>query len=226
MNEFRRPSSWAVPSGETYFQQFVLQPRSHGEPAPKQDGYCRGNLHVALKYVRAWDLAIDCGAHIGYWGFDMAQRFAQVHAFEPSLPTYNCLVKNLAEFDNVTFHHMAVGDKPGRCDMREDKQRPGNTGSYFIAPGQGAIEIVTLDSFEFPACDLLKIDVEGFELRVLQGAKHLIAEYRPVISMECTDRKFAGRFPDIAPDSAQAWLLKRGYREAWAGRPDKIFVPA
>jgi hypothetical protein len=135
-------------------------------------------------------------------------------------------VKNLAEFDNVTFHHMAVGDQWGRCDMREDKQRPGNTGSYFIAPGKGEIEIVTLDGFDFQACDLLKIDVEGYELKVLQGARHLIAEYRPVISMECTDRKFAGRFPDIAPDSAQAWLKKRGYREVAALRPDKIFVPA
>ena len=43
--------------------------------------------------------------------------------------------------------------------------------------------------------------------------------------MECTDEKFRDRY-GIPVGEAQRWLLKRGYREVWHQRPDKVFVPA
>lgn len=179
---------------------------------------------AAFPYVRAWICAIDVGGHCGFWGYELAQRFATVHAFEPAPTAYECLIRNLAEFDNVRTYNVAVGAEPGTCEIQNDRQRPGNSGSNYIKPGSGEIPIVTLDSFEFPACDFLKVDVEGFELRVLEGARRLLKRFRPVISMECTDRKFRGRY-DIEEGAAENWLLKRGYRVAWAERPDKVFVP-
>ena len=212
------PSGWFLPADDTYFATFCRG------PAPKRNGFYREHLQAALGFVKEWDCAIDVGAHVGFWCFDLAQRFAIVHAFEPVPTTYECLRKNVAEFDNVQTFNLAVGAEPGRCTIHNDKKRPGNTGSNFIVPGSGDVPVVTLDSFDSPACDFLKIDVEGFELRVLEGARELIKRCCPVISMECTDFKFRDRY-GIPEGHAERWLLKRGYRVAWAERPDKVFVP-
>lgn len=214
----RDPSGWWLPSDDTYFGQFC--PGS----APKRNGFYREHLQAALKFVRAWDCAIDVGAHVGFWAWDMAQRFKTVHAFEPVPATFQCIQKNVAEFDNVTCYNFAVGHLPCRAKVANDKKRPGNSGSnYMMLDPTGDVPMVTLDEMAFPACDFLKIDVEGFELRVLEGARELIKRCRPVISMECTDFKFRERY-GIPEGQAERWLLKRGYRVAWAERPDKVFV--
>lgn len=214
------PSGWYLPSDDTYFAQFVAG------PAPRRNGFYREHLQAALEFVTAWECAIDVGAHVGFWSFDLAQRFRTVHAFEPVPATFDCLDRNMAEFGNVLTYNMAVGDKAGACVVHNDKKRPGNSGSNYVMPDRaGDVPMRTLDELRFPSCDFLKVDVEGFELRVLEGARDLISQHRPVISMECTDFKFKDRY-GIPEGRAEAWLLKRGYRVAWAQRPDKVFVPA
>lgn len=212
-------AGWWLPADDTYFATFC-----EGKP-PKRNGFYREHLLEALRYVDGWECAIDVGAHVGFWCFDLAQRFDVVHAFEASPSTYECLTRNVAEFDNVRTYNRAVGASPGTCSIGNDKKRPGNSGSNYIIPGAGDVEVVTLDGMNFPGCDFLKIDVEGFELRVLEGARELIKRCRPVISMECTDFKFRERY-GIPEGQAERWLLKRGYRVAWAERPDKVFVPS
>lgn len=211
------PSGWYLPADDTYFAQFVAG------PAPKRNGFYREHLQAALGFVQAWDVAIDVGAHVGFWCFDMAQRFETVYAFEPDPANFECLIKNTEEFHNVIRMQFAIGSKDGSCTIRNDKKRPGNSGSNYIMPGWGSIPIMALDAMPFDACDFLKIDVEGYELRVLEGARGLIKRFRPVISMECTDFKFRDRY-GIPEGEAERWLLKRGYRVAWAERPDKVFV--
>lgn len=209
-------NGWWLPSRDSYMAKFIAGP-------PRKNGFFVDHLQEAFKHVRAWDVAVDVGSHVGFWSSEMAQRFKTVYAFEPSPVTYDCFLKNMADCDNVIARNVAVGDQPGRCRMQSDSLREENSGSAYIVLDQGDIEIVRLDDLGIPACDLLKVDVEGYELRVLQGAKGLIRAHWPVIIMECTDRKFHRRF-GIPIDQAQVWLKKNGYREVWASRPDKVFV--
>jgi FkbM family methyltransferase len=212
-------SGWFLPADDTYCAQFFA-----GQP-PKRNGFYREHLQAALTFVKAWDCAIDVGAHCGFWTWDMAQRFKTVKAFEPVPSTFQCLIRNVAEFDNVICHNLAVGHVPCKARVRNDKNRPGNSGSNYMVPDPtGDVSMITLDELNFPACDFLKIDVEGFELRVLEGARQLLKRCKPVISMECTDWKFRSRY-DIQEGRAERWLLMHGYRGAWASRPDKVFVP-
>lgn len=214
-------AGWHLPADDSYFARFVEG------PPPKRNGFYREHLQAALGFVTAWNCAIDVGGHVGFWTFDLAQRFKVVHAFEPVPSTFQCLLKNVAEFENVNCHNFAVGNGPGRCAIQNDKQRPGNSGSNYIMPGAGDVPMVSLDDMArdgaFPYCDFLKVDVEGFELRVLEGARELITRCWPVISMECTDFKFRTRY-GIPEGQAERWLVKRGYRVVWAQRPDKVFV--
>lgn len=218
----QEPSGWWLPVRDTYFSQFLAQ--FQDGPPPKMNGFMREHLLKAFKYVRKCDVAIDVGAHVGFWTWDMAQRFSDVYAFEAMPFSYECLVKNVTDCPNVRTFNMALGDCAGMCRAHHEKPRAGNTGSYYIRPDmKGDIPIRSLDEQEISGCDLLKIDVEGFELHVLQGAPRMIKEYRPVIIMECSDHKFVGRY-GIPIGQAERWLLKRGYKEVAYMRPDKVFV--
>jgi FkbM family methyltransferase len=222
--EIKQPEGWYLPKADTYFSQFVPVRFMPGPP-PKRNGFMREHLHEAFKFVKGWHVAIDVGAHVGFWTWDMAHRFERVYAFEPANDTYDCLVKNVGTLPNVTTANFAIGEANGRARMCDDEKRPGNTGSRFIMPGEEAgqesIPVVALDAMTFEACDLLKIDVEGFELQVLKGARELIERFRPVISMEC-DKKFERRY-NVMLGSAEKLLMAAGYICVAHMPPDKVF---
>jgi hypothetical protein len=63
----------------------------------------------------------------------------------------------------------------------------GNSGHSHIDPasfGAGETEVVTLDSLNFEVVDYMKIDCEGFEYRVLQGAEQTVKRCRPIVVVE------------------------------------------
>ena len=236
MGTMKQLNGWHLPSKDGYFTRFV-------EGAPKKEnGFQREHLQLALAKVRDFDFAIDVGAHVGFWTLDMATRFDNVLAFEPCPDTFECLLKNMAQYPNVICAPVAVGDHAGQCAMLDDPDRtaigkPHNTGARFVNPKGTGTEMIALDDLGLKGCDLLKIDVEGFEPAVLAGAKALIQAYRPVIIME-TDKRFAHRF-GFAKAAARMAVIRLGYQEVEylepdprtpgrlvnAIRPDRIFVP-
>jgi len=100
-----------------------------------------------------------------------------------------------------------------------------NTGSRYVEVdnSSGSVTMLALDDMDLPGCDLLKIDVEGFELSVLKGAKNLIRKYRPTIIMETEKKRFARRF-GWRWDDAMRLLFMQGYREVERQRPDRVFT--
>ena len=212
-------AGWWLPDNDTYFPQFV-----EGGPS-KHNGFMQDHLHAAFKHVRKWDVSVDVGAHVGFWTRDMAERFAQVYAFESSPITFECLARNLNDTNNVDAQNVAVGERSFACRVEDDPTRLGNTGARFIRPVEGGpIRMVALDDLGIAGCDLLKIDVEGYEWQVLCGAAKLVKTHSPVVIMECDKRLARPRY-GIADDAAERWLLENGYREVAHMRPDKIFAP-
>lgn len=223
-------NGWHLPRGDGYFPKFI-----EGGP-PKQNGFQREHLLKAFAYVKNWNVAIDVGAHVGFWTLDMAHRFDQVFAFEPSPDSFECLCKNMEEFPNVATARAAVGERSGECAMIDDPIRMANgknvnTGSRYIDQNGKGVTMLSLDDLRFEGCGLLKIDVEGYEPAVVLGAQKLIKRFRPVIIME-TDKKFGHRF-GFKKFAAELSVLNMGYVEAKyhepdgrnALRPDRIFVP-
>lgn len=211
---------WHMPASDKYFGKFI--------PAdgllPKRNGFQREHLMEAFKHVKRWDVALDIGAHVGFWTRDMADRFGKVYAFEAALDTFECLVKNTDDLPNVVTRNAGVGHKAGTCRIRHDskRERGGNTGSRFVEPDKGDVPMLTIDSLGLTACDFIKADVEGFELQVLEGARDTIRSFRPTIIMEC-DKRFEGRY-GVPFGSAEAFLVNMGYAEVAHMRPDKVFV--
>jgi FkbM family methyltransferase len=168
--------------------------------------------------------AIDGGAHIGTWTVPMAEIFGSVFAFEPAPDCFKCLKLNLAKFDNVNFRNVAIGAKQDRGTLVSDR-KPSATISRYIVPGDD-VDIVSLDDDlqKHDAVDLLKLDVEGFEHPALIGAARIIRKSRPLVIMECKQRK-AELIGRNAEDAENYLMNEFGYVFLQRNKPDKIFAP-
>lgn len=147
------------------------------------DGFEIDHLAAALEFCEGSGFALDVGAHYGSWTRHLARRFERVVAFEPTPDTYACLERNVIGFPNVAIHPAAVGERSGRVSLGPGKMYS-HPGMETINGDEGDVPLVRLDDLTFPKVDFLKIDVEGYELNVLKGAKQLLKRDRPVVILE------------------------------------------
>jgi FkbM family methyltransferase len=150
----------------------------------------RWDLFHARRMVRPGSVIFDVGANFGYYALMLAAGLhgvCEVHAFEPTESTFERLTHHvmLNRMDCVCAHRLALSDAPGTASMHG---RDGNSGAAFVEPGEGTIRITTLDAFVaergLRRLDFMKIDVEGFEERVLRGGQRVLRELRPSILLE------------------------------------------
>lgn len=139
----------------------------------------------ARESVRRWHLAVDVGAHVGLWSRVMAGDFKQVIAFEPLSDHRECFVRNVPM--NVELFPWAVSDIDGamlELMIGGDNSGNAHVSSSYREKGEKA-QTISLDNFEWPTTiDFLKIDVEGFETKVLVGGEDTIRSHKPVIILE------------------------------------------
>ena len=158
--------------------------------------------------------SIDIGANMGQYSYYMAKFSGNVVAFEPNRDLWGDLRRLLGE--RVQLEPEAVWRVSSKAVIRIDR---GNTGVATIeekndlvcVEDRGAVEARevetrTLDSFDFSNVAMIKIDVEGHEEAVLEGARETIVRNRPALIIESEDRHNAG-----APRRIAAWLVGLGY---------------
>lgn len=139
-----------------------------------QAGRAHG-LTLFRDYCKPGDVAVDVGANIGEVSIILSQgagAAGRVFAFEPNPRIYRYLLGNLAlnRCDNVTPANIAVGAASGSVRMSDDKRDDMNR---IIEGGEIVVACTTLDQHLPPLerIAFLKVDVEGSELRVLEGAR-------------------------------------------------------
>jgi len=95
------------------------------------------------------------------------QKYAEnISCYEPDKTHFICLQKNLAPFNNVSLYNHAIGNEEGFVKLTEETA----TQNTRVIQEKGDIKICTLDSLNLNNVDLIKIDVEGYEMEVLKGA--------------------------------------------------------
>lgn len=169
---------WWFPDTEDHFPKMLAKSVGKGGPAEYQ--YQVRNRSFA--HVKQNRVALDIGANVGLWSRDLVKRFDQVIAFEPVPMFRECLSRNVFA-DNLEVQTCALGNHSGHIRMIITE---GNTGHTHVDPASvtGDTEIRTLDSLNLPVVDYVKIDCEGFEYRVLQGAEQTIRRCRPIVVIE------------------------------------------
>jgi len=139
-----------------------------------------------LEHIRNFGVVVQAGGHCGLFPRLFAGLFQRVYTFEPDALNFHCLVHN-CQRDNVFKMNAALGAECKMIALQKFKE-PGNTGTHVIN-GQGFIPMLTVDCMNFDACDFLQVDVEGYEINVLKGAKKTIQKFKPVLSVERTNKE-------------------------------------
>jgi FkbM family methyltransferase len=176
--------------------------------------------------------AVDIGANYGKASLFFAEHFSKVVSFEVRKDLEECLRKNTTRHNNnVEVHMVGLGAKEETVLLlKEDRLlASGNysTGLSRIVDNRVPFkkhsdgDIKTLDSFNLKDVDLIKIDVEGYELNVLKGAKQTIKEFKPLLIVEVR----SDRNPEtVAPRKELFSLIKElGYHLLDARTNDFIF---
>ena len=136
--------------------------------------------------LRPGYVCVDVGANIGTIIWQLAENSGHIYAFEP-MPKLRDIIQSSAvynQFTRLSLYNKAVGSEQGFVQMVDNENSSVVKGD---ASGTGlTIEVVALDDvlMDVPNIDFLKIDVEGFELDVLKGARNLLAKYKPILLVE------------------------------------------
>lgn len=215
-----------LPDGETHLTAWMTKA---GEIVDGKGTYQIAKLRAALSLVRQFRTAIDVGGHCGLWSMHLAKRFQQVHAFEPVAAHRECFRLNVVA-DNVTLHNCALGAKDGGHVVM--KTEPTSSGDSYPDPTPlsealglpaHAVPMLSLDSFRFDSVDFIKIDCEGYEMFVLDGAVETIKAHWPTIIVE-QKPGHAQRF-GLGEKDAVPFLMRLGYKQAREMSGDHIMVP-
>jgi len=151
---------------------------------------------VYLETLSPGDHVIDVGSNIGYWLLLAARRIGEsgrMLAFEPVPDSREIVQRNIKRsgIRNVELSPLAIGQENGAAEFYESKVA--NWGSlvkhHALLPTRSLhVEIMKLDDVvrESPGFrpTMLRMDVEGAELMVLEGAQNLLKKYRPGLFIE------------------------------------------
>ena len=156
---------------------------------------------------------LDLGANIGTTGIYFLKKFTpnlKLLAFEPDSENFKMLRMNIILNDmesTSTFVNCGLGEKLEELTLFRGLSNPG--GNSMLKPGENkpteTIKIIPLDSYlienKIPTTEIkyIWVDTEGFESRVLLGAKNLIKEKPLPIFMECNLRAWdeSGLFEEM-----------------------------
>lgn len=183
--------------------------------------------------LREGDCVWDVGANVGhYTRFYSAAVGTEgsVYAFEPSPINFERLSAACADLANVTAHCLGLGRSDGSISFLQGEDELGAT-SRIVAPGTGAaldIEVLTgstlIERRGVETPNVVKIDVEGYELDVLQGlGEHISSDSLRAIGIEVHFGLLAERGMSHAPQQIERLLKQSGYSVQW---PDSSHIVA
>ena len=187
-----------------------------------------GILAMVAPRLAKGAVIVDAGANIGNHTIFFAKvcQAARVVSFEPlrtvfPILTQNIILNELSE--RVECINAALGSRAGT--MVIDQFRPWNSGATSFretesAPGSRGYPVRTLDQHQFSRLDLIKIDVEGSQMQVLEGARNTIERLRPEVMIEMRPALREVEGPD-------KFLQQLGYAPPLTLSPtDFLYVPA
>jgi FkbM family methyltransferase len=167
------------------------------------------------------DVVFDIGVNIGWTALNLSKicSCGQVYGFEPDTINFIACSKNLElnpDIRNLILSKVALGDQDAMVKMvvSEPTNLGGNrVGESSINAGDADVAMTTLDSFfskrSLSRLDLVKIDTEGYELRILKGGFTTLSNLHPVLFIEVNDNNLRRN-----GDSAKAlieFLHRAGY---------------
>jgi|TARA_B100000287_G_scaffold244341_1_gene229776 FkbM family methyltransferase len=159
-------------------------------------------------YLNKFKDTLDIGAATGMYASHFAQHSKSVICFEAVYPVYQQLEKLKQKHGNIITHNFAVSDFEGISDFYVDDKRLSNSSFQNLVEGQKIeVETITIDGMKLDNVGFMKIDVEGVELDVLNGASQTIDKFKPTCMVEIYEK-----FNKYPVETTFDFFFNRGYR--------------
>jgi FkbM family methyltransferase len=179
-------------------------------------------VHYILPHLKDKIVMIQAGGNCGYILNTFINQFDYVYTFEPDPINFYCLNHNITS-KNVIKMQCCLGNtnKPVNVQQLIRADRPNDTGGVHIA-GDGYIPTIKIDDLNLTDCNLIQLDVEGYELNALLGGIETIKKYKPVLCLEFCE-KWLNRY-DSTSENVLELLKKINYIQVSEYGADKIFI--
>lgn len=133
---------------------------------------------------------VDVGSNVGNHAIYFSGIADTVYSFEPVLQSFNAQMDNikLNKIKNIEIFQCALGNENKMVGLMHNISNMGNTKVIEEDYGDRADEFVLmykLDDFKLKNVKVIKVDVEGYELKVLEGAKQTLQENNAAVFVEC-----------------------------------------
>lgn len=184
------------------------------------------NLHAVIKRVPQRRVAVQAGGNQGLWPKYLAHWFETVITFEPDPSNFAAMALNAPE-PNIVRHQAALGDVACSVGLSQER-RSGTNGAAHAGlvhvHGDGDVRMMRLDDLHLSICDLLYLDIEGYELFALKGAVETITRCRPVIAIEVNQN--LGFFGLTQADIDAFFVDQRYTHVDTLAKHDRVYLPS
>ncbi len=174
--------------------------------------------------VRQKRVAVQAGGNLGLFPKRLAEEFDSVLTFEPDARLYDKMKINAWE-SNIKAYRAAVGCERTPVSIssarRDNSGRATHEGLTHVS-GSGKIPQMMIDDLNLAHCDLLYLDIEGYEYNALRGAWQTIQRCKPVIGVEI-NRNI--EFYGCSANELRDYICSFGYKLNFAMNSDEVYVP-
>tara|TARA_B100000029_G_C17102596_1_gene788463 strand:- start:2 stop:649 length:648 start_codon:yes stop_codon:yes gene_type:complete len=213
VKDMKLVKGWYLPDSDTHFEHYI-----------KDGGYQTIHRNTILNHIimnkHILKNCVDVGSHIGFWSKDFTKLFKHTYAFDPIPQVRECYVKNITN-SNYTLYPYGLGKEEKKINVLYNPKETGNT--HASDKGNLDVEIKTLDSFNLEDIDYIKIDAEGYEIEVVEGAKKLIEKYKPFIHIEAKKKVMVKQ--NITMTEIEELFKSINYKQVLAVKSELLYAP-
>jgi FkbM family methyltransferase len=182
------------------------------------------SLDFVMGITPGRSVAIQAGGNLGLFPKRLAEEFELVYTFEPDPGLFAILRHNASE-QNIWPVQAALGDSNNpvglkRC-RRSKFEAPVHEGLTHVS-GDGDIPQVRIDDLYLKACDLIYLDIEGYELNALRGAEQTLRRFMPILAVESNA---CAKHYGHSREELHEWIVAHGYKKKLRMRGDDVYAP-
>lgn len=174
-------------------------------------------LDHILNFVEQKRVCIQAGGAVGIWPQYLSQYFDYVYTFEANPNQFKCLQQNVTA-TNVFKYNCAIGEAKGHIGFIHDNER---CNASHVTRDSHDVYCTDLDSLGFAdmPVDFICLDLEGFEIFALRGAKHILEKQSPVIQVE---NKHYPRY-SVDKSAVKNYMKSLGYDMIYSHKYDQVY---
>jgi len=177
---------------------------------------------VVLKYIKNKNIMVQAGGNCGFLLNTFVPHFNTIYTFEPDTVNFYCLNQNVTS-NNVIKMQCCIGNEQKTVTVQQliIPNKLHDIGGVHIN-GSGNVPTIVLDNLNIPDCNLIQLDVEGYEFNALLGAIETIKKFKPVLCIEFCE-KWLNRY-NTNGENIYKLLNDLNYKLADTHGVDNIFI--